>query len=429
MPGGKLRHHSRNRTSSTDPPAKSHCGRRIDFRRTNRQSPHRKSPRIPGHRLRPFQLPIIKTPPAPPSPPTVPPAAQARKEAVPPRKPEKLAAAKVEKPARPPARKPEVIPANLPAARSGGSIQQAIAVGPAERLPSDPSIVPIEARMGMQPDLSQMQFKIQEIHFNPGSANLTPGGERKTLTASRFITDLQVRSVRVVGYADSVGPTAFNQELALAGRVRSPTCSAARAFRQTDRDGRHGRSQDADADDRRSVGTAEPVCRHPGFGERSPLTLPLLPGGVKPPAADGGATGRCADPDAVACGPCCWAATIGTAGTLSLSLALADVHRHTVVAHEFLDGLGRAPVGHGGAIPVLGVLQMSLRGDFVARSLGVLSKVQIASVLGHGVPADLFGSAAVQTGGAGLAAIGGAIMSWRRHFCVLCWIRPAMVAH
>ena len=70
--------------------------------------------------------------------------------------------------------------------------------------------------MIMQPDLSRMQFKIQEIHFNPGSANLTPGGERKTLTASRFISDLQVRSVRVVGYADTVGPTAFNQELALA---------------------------------------------------------------------------------------------------------------------------------------------------------------------------------------------------------------------
>jgi outer membrane protein OmpA-like peptidoglycan-associated protein len=168
--------------------------------------------------------PVAETPPSPAhppakplvAPPMAPPVAQAHKEAVPPRKPEKLAAAKIEKPARPPARKPEVIPANLPAARSGGSIQQAVAVGPAERLLSDPSIVPTEARMGMQPDLSQMQFKIQEIHFNPGSANLTPGGERKTLTASRFISDLQVRSVRVIGYADTVGPTAFNQELALA---------------------------------------------------------------------------------------------------------------------------------------------------------------------------------------------------------------------
>jgi len=141
---------------------------------------------------------------------------QARKEAVPPRKPEKLATAKVEKPARPPARKPGVIPANLPAAHSGGSIQQAVAVGPAERLPSDPSVVPMEARMIMQPDLSRMQFKIQEVHFNPGSADLTPGGERKTLTASRFIADLKVRSIKVVGYADTVGPTTFNQELALA---------------------------------------------------------------------------------------------------------------------------------------------------------------------------------------------------------------------
>jgi outer membrane protein OmpA-like peptidoglycan-associated protein len=160
--------------------------------------------------------PVVEASPLPAPPPAKPPVTQARKEAVPPRKPEKLATAKVEKPARPPARKPGVIPANLPAARSGGSIQQAVAVGPAERLPSDPSVVPMEARISMQPDLSRMQFKIQEIHFNPGSADLTPGGERKTLTASRFIADLKVRSIKVVGYADTVGPTTFNQELALA---------------------------------------------------------------------------------------------------------------------------------------------------------------------------------------------------------------------
>jgi hypothetical protein len=80
-------------------------------------------------------------PPQPaPAPPAVeappPPAAPAPREAVPLRKPGKLAAAKVEKPAR----KPGVIPANLPAARSGGSIHQAVAVAPAERLPSDPSV-------------------------------------------------------------------------------------------------------------------------------------------------------------------------------------------------------------------------------------------------------------------------------------------------
>jgi len=109
-----------------------------------------------------------------------------------------------------------VVPASIPATPSRASIQQAVAVGPAERLPSDPSVVPAEARMNAQPNLSRMLFKIQEIHFNPGSADLTPGGERKTLTASRFIADLQVRSVRVVGYADTVGPTAFNQELAQA---------------------------------------------------------------------------------------------------------------------------------------------------------------------------------------------------------------------
>jgi outer membrane protein OmpA-like peptidoglycan-associated protein len=139
----------------------------------------------------------------------------ARMEAVPPRKPEKLTA-RTEKPARPPARKPEVAQASIPATSSGASIQPTLAVGPVERLPSDASVVPTEARASGQPDLSRMLFKIQEIHFNPGSADLTPGGERKTLTASRFIADLKVRSIRVVGYADTVGPTALNQELALA---------------------------------------------------------------------------------------------------------------------------------------------------------------------------------------------------------------------
>lgn len=131
--------------------------------------------------------------------------------AVPPRKPERVAAAaRPEEPARPPARKP-------PAGQAAdGSVRQVAAVAPAERLPSDPSVVPTQARVGSHPDLSQMLFKIQEIHFNPGSATLTPGGERKTLTASRFISDLRVRSIKVVGYTDTVGPTAFNQELALA---------------------------------------------------------------------------------------------------------------------------------------------------------------------------------------------------------------------
>ncbi|UEM06554.1 OmpA family protein [Skermanella rosea] len=148
----------------------------------------------------------------PPTKPAAGPPAPETATAVPPRKPERAsAAARRDETAPPPARKP---PADQGTADA--PIRQVAAMAPAERLPSDPSVVPTQARADAHPDLSQMLFKIQEVHFNPGSASLTPGGERKTLTASRFISDLRVRSIKVVGYTDTVGPTAFNQELALA---------------------------------------------------------------------------------------------------------------------------------------------------------------------------------------------------------------------
>ncbi|UEM22128.1 OmpA family protein [Skermanella mucosa] len=158
--------------------------------------------------------PPSESAPAAKVPPTKPGAGRPAPEtaaAVPPRKPERAVAARPQEPARPPGRKPPT-----GEAAADAPVRQVVAMAPAERLPSDPSVVPTQARAGTHPDLSQMLFKIQEVHFNPGSATLTPGGERKTLTASRFISDLRVRSIKVVGYTDTVGPTAFNQELALA---------------------------------------------------------------------------------------------------------------------------------------------------------------------------------------------------------------------
>ncbi|WP_192499278.1 OmpA family protein [Skermanella pratensis] len=162
----------------------------------------------------PSASPSSESAPAAKLPPTKPGAVRPAPEtaaAVPPRKPEPTVAARPEEPARPPGRKPAAGEAT-----GDALVRQVVAMAPAERLPSDPSVVPTQANAGTHPDLSQMLFKIQEIHFNPGSATLTPGGERKTMTASRFISDLRVRSIKVVGYTDTVGSTAFNQELALA---------------------------------------------------------------------------------------------------------------------------------------------------------------------------------------------------------------------
>jgi OOP family OmpA-OmpF porin len=61
---------------------------------------------------------------------------------------------------------------------------------------------------------------LNEIHFNPGSAALTPGGERKTLEAADRIKALGARDVRVSGYTDTEGPAAYNMHLSLQ-RARS----------------------------------------------------------------------------------------------------------------------------------------------------------------------------------------------------------------
>src|SRR4051794_19771364 len=49
----------------------------------------------------------------------------------------------------------------------------------------------------------------------------------------------------------------------------------------------------------------------------------------------------------------------------------------------------RLPIGHGGAVPVLGMLQIVLRRDLVAEHLGLLGKLQVARVLRHGIAAYL----------------------------------------
>jgi hypothetical protein len=51
--------------------------------------------------------------------------------------------------------------------------------------------------------------------------------------------------------------------------------------------------------------------------------------------------------------------------------------------------LFRSPIGHRGAVPVLGMLQIVLRRDLITDHLGLLGKFQVARVLCHGIAADL----------------------------------------
>ena len=59
-----------------------------------------------------------------------------------------------------------------------------------------------------------------EIHFDPASATLTPGGERRTLEAADRIQALGAANVRVSGYSDTQGSATYNMHLSLQ-RARS----------------------------------------------------------------------------------------------------------------------------------------------------------------------------------------------------------------
>lgn len=56
---------------------------------------------------------------------------------------------------------------------------------------------------------------LTEIHFNPGSAELTPGGQRKVRAAAEQIKSLNTDQIRVVGYSDTAGDATFNKHLSL----------------------------------------------------------------------------------------------------------------------------------------------------------------------------------------------------------------------
>jgi outer membrane protein OmpA-like peptidoglycan-associated protein len=57
------------------------------------------------------------------------------------------------------------------------------------------------------------KIKVAEVHFDPGSADLTPGGRRNTLEALERIKAMEAAKVRVVGYADTMGDAGYNRRL------------------------------------------------------------------------------------------------------------------------------------------------------------------------------------------------------------------------
>jgi outer membrane protein OmpA-like peptidoglycan-associated protein len=78
----------------------------------------------------------------------------------------------------------------------------------------------VDGLAGLAPGSGPVEIMLSEIHFNPGSADLTPGAKRKTLDAAERIKGLSVSRIRIAGYTDTLGPAAFNKHLSLQ-RARS----------------------------------------------------------------------------------------------------------------------------------------------------------------------------------------------------------------
>jgi outer membrane protein OmpA-like peptidoglycan-associated protein len=58
-------------------------------------------------------------------------------------------------------------------------------------------------------------LKVGEVHFNPGSAELTPGGRSKTVQVAERIKSMEGGKIRIVGYTDTTGGGGYNKHLAL----------------------------------------------------------------------------------------------------------------------------------------------------------------------------------------------------------------------
>ncbi|HEX6112394.1 MAG TPA: OmpA family protein [Geminicoccaceae bacterium] len=96
--------------------------------------------------------------------------------------------------------------AMLPEGGMGGRYEPWVEHEPPESPGSTYAAVPSDEAMIAAGD----SIKVAEVHFNTGSAQLTPGGERRALDAVERIRSMGPAKVRVVAFTDRVGDSAFN---------------------------------------------------------------------------------------------------------------------------------------------------------------------------------------------------------------------------
>jgi outer membrane protein OmpA-like peptidoglycan-associated protein len=59
------------------------------------------------------------------------------------------------------------------------------------------------------------ELKVGEVHFDSGSADLTPGAQRNAREAAKRIGSMEIEKVRVIGYTDTTGSRELNKHLSL----------------------------------------------------------------------------------------------------------------------------------------------------------------------------------------------------------------------
>ena len=96
--------------------------------------------------------------------------------------------------------------AMLPEAGMGGRYQPWNEDEPAQSSRGAQAAVPSDEAMSAAGE----PIKIAEVHFDSGSAQLTPGGERRALDAIERIRSMAPATVRVVAFTDRVGDSAYN---------------------------------------------------------------------------------------------------------------------------------------------------------------------------------------------------------------------------
>ena len=101
------------------------------------------------------------------------------------------------------------------AIQDGVSRNQTVARIPIAAISTDnPAVLPIDPMYEAFPVQTPLGVRLTQVHFDMGSAELTPGGLRKAKDAAEWIKTQDVEKIRLVGFTDSIGTKANNRSLA-----------------------------------------------------------------------------------------------------------------------------------------------------------------------------------------------------------------------